>query len=160
LGLAQLFALSSTFTAVETQANIPTTQSVTTFTVDVAGLDTDMLTLDGCTISFIDLGISDTNCTDGVGVIDSILDSSIDQQATALAGFTFTNYSAAAGSAGKFILTHIGTPADGNPASSKVGTISVSEVNTTSGIATAVAQAVDFIPTSPAVGETFRATIN
>ena len=73
LGLAQLFALSSTFTAVETQTNIPTTQSVTTLTVDVAGLDTDTLTLDGCTISFTDFGPSDIDCTDGVGNWKSVL---------------------------------------------------------------------------------------
>lgn len=54
LGLVQLFALSSTFTAVETQANIPATQSVTTFTVDVAGVDTDTLMIDGCTVTFTD----------------------------------------------------------------------------------------------------------
>lgn len=50
----QTFALSSIFTTTEPQGNVAATQSVTTFTIDVAGLDTDSLTLDGCTISFTD----------------------------------------------------------------------------------------------------------
>jgi hypothetical protein len=50
----QTFALNSIFTTTEPQGNVAATQSITTFTVDVAGLDTDSLMLDGCTISFID----------------------------------------------------------------------------------------------------------
>ena len=37
LGLVQLFALTATFTALETQPNISSTQSVTTFTIATAG---------------------------------------------------------------------------------------------------------------------------
>ncbi len=51
---SQTFALNSIFTTTEPQGNVAATQSVTTFTVAVAGLDTNSLVLDGCTISFTD----------------------------------------------------------------------------------------------------------
>jgi hypothetical protein len=58
------YALVSTYTAIQTQANGNPTQSVTRFTIVTAGIDTDTLTLDGCSITFQDFGTGDTDCTD------------------------------------------------------------------------------------------------
>jgi hypothetical protein len=60
------YALVSTYTAIQTQANGNPTQSVTTFTITTAGIDTDTLSVDSCNITFTDFGTGDTDCTDGV----------------------------------------------------------------------------------------------
>ena len=95
-----------------------------------------------------------------MGIIDSIAASSADQQATTLAGFTFTDYTATYVNIGQFSLTHIGVPIDGNPSSTETGSIVVSDTNTVVGLASAVAQVVDFIPADPTVGEAYVTTIN
>ncbi len=79
------YALVSTYTAIQTQANRNPTQSVTTFTIATAGVNTDTLNIAGCTITFQDFGTGDTDCSDAIGRIDSVANSSADQQATALA---------------------------------------------------------------------------
>lgn len=86
------YALASSYTAIETQASRNPTQSVTKFTITTAGLNTDTLSIAGCSITFQDFGTGDTDCSDGAGLIDSIANSSIDQQATVLGGFTFSGY--------------------------------------------------------------------
>lgn len=154
------YALISTYTAVQTQASGNPTQSVTKFTISTAGLDTDTLTIAGCSITFQDFGTGDTDCSDGAGLIDSIANSSIDQQATVLGGFTFSSYTSVYTAIGQFSLTHIGAPIDGNLVSLETGSVSVSDTNTTVGLATAVAQVVDFIPADPTPGETYVTTIN
>ncbi len=95
-----------------------------------------------------------------MGIIDSIAASSVDQQATTLAGFTFTDYTATYVNIGQFSLTHIGVPINGNPSSIETGSIVVSDTNTVVGLASAVAQVVDFIPANPTVGEAYVTTIN
>ena len=79
------YALASTYTALQTQANRNPTQSVTTFTIAAAGVNNDTLSLAGCSITFQDFGTGDTDCSDAIGRIDSVANSSADQQATALA---------------------------------------------------------------------------
>jgi hypothetical protein len=82
------------------------------------------------------------------------------QQATTLAGFTFANYVASIGVSREFIMTHTGAPIDGNLSSSEVGSVSVSDIVTISGVSTAIAQVVYFIPLSPTLGESYQAFIN
>ena len=120
-------------------------------TITTAGIDTDNLTLDGCTITFQDFGTGDTDCSDGAGRIDSLGVSSPASQATTLAGFIFPNYIASAGTSGKFILTHTGTAIDGNIASTESGTLVISDVNTIVGAASPIAQVVHFTPVNPTV---------
>ncbi|MDD5770067.1 MAG: DUF5011 domain-containing protein, partial [Candidatus Gracilibacteria bacterium] len=171
------FALDSGFTTNETQANqtagvdntqIATTatpiandvgtQSVTTFTVLTAGVDLDKLYLDGCIISFSDGGTPDSDCSDGVGVIDTLINSTTTQQALALAGFIFTNYTSGDGGTDNFVLTHIGTPINGNPTqSTDPGTISVGSTNNTVGIQPVAQQNTITIGGVIEAGDTFIA---
>ncbi len=120
-------------------------------TIDAAADDTNTLTLDGCTITFQYFGTGDTDCTDGVGMIDLLANGVPASQATALAGFTFPNYIASAGTSGKFILTHTGVAVDGNIASIETGTLVISDVNTVVGAASPIAQVVHFTPVNPTV---------
>ena len=54
LSVLPTYALMSTYTAIQTQASANPTASVTTFTVDVAGVSSDTIMLDGCTIMLMD----------------------------------------------------------------------------------------------------------
>ena len=50
------YALVSTYTAIQTQANGNPTQSVTKFTISTAGGSGDTLGIAGCMIDFIEFG--------------------------------------------------------------------------------------------------------
>ncbi len=64
LSIIPTYALVSTYTAIQTQASGNPTQSVTKFTIAIAGLDTDTLSIAGCSITFQDFGTGDTDCSD------------------------------------------------------------------------------------------------
>jgi Domain of unknown function (DUF5011)/Bacterial Ig-like domain len=160
LSVIPTYALVSTYIAVQTQANGNPTQSVTTFTINTAWADSNTLNLASCTITFQDYGTGDTDCTDGIGMIDTISSSSADQQATILAGFTFTDYIPTYVGVAQFSLNYTASPIDGNLSSIETGGMVVADTNTVVGLSSPIAQVVDFIPANPTVGEAYVTTID
>jgi len=148
---SSVFALTGTFTASEQVANVVVwadasqtdvttlttannagTQSITTFTVGTAWVNTDTLIIDGCTITFTDWWTADYDCTNWAWVIDSNVNNTVIKQADELEKMTFNNYiNEVLTGNDTFKLTHVWTPIAWNPSFTEMWTINVTKSNNT-----------------------------
>ena len=117
----------------------------TTFDITTAGVNGDSLTLTDdigntiCVISFTDGGTSDTDCSDGAGLINSAADATATAQADQLAGFTFDGYTASNNGASDTTFDLVETESPfiaGNVNSAESGSLVVDDADTAVGVAT------------------------